>query len=94
MTAAINHTEPRAGKSSAVCQCCGRQSRPVTLDVEGEPDLWKIPRGWSTSPLPASYVHEDGSVGSTYTCPACNKLLRSGATLARRGGLFIRNLPS
>jgi len=79
----VNHTEPIAGKSSAVCYVCERKSRPVALDRDGEPNMWALPRGWSTAPYPAGFKHSDGSTGSTYTCPACNARLRRGETLRR-----------
>lgn len=84
--APINHTPVRNGCSSAVCQCCNKHSRPVKVDDDGEPDLWRMARGWSVAPLPADYVHRDGSVGSTFTCPACNVRLHRGETLQLRGG--------
>ena len=82
--APINHTPVRSGCSRAVCQCCNKQSRPVRVDDDGEPDLWRMARGWSMGPLPASYVHRDGSIGSTYTCPTCNARLNKGETLQLR----------
>jgi hypothetical protein len=74
----------------AQCQCCPRQSRPVPADDQGEPNLWAMPRGWSTAPFPADFEHSDGSVGSKYTCPACNTRLRKGETLQVRpvGAMF------
>jgi hypothetical protein len=47
-------------------------------------------RGWSEAPFPADHQHDDGSIGSRYTCPACNKLLRAGRTLQTRGGQRTR----
>ena len=82
-----NHTPARDGKAAAVCICCNRKSRPVEVCRYGEPDLWKMPRGWSQAPFPASFQHRDGSLGSTYTCPECNKHLRRGETLKLRGGV-------
>jgi Zn finger protein HypA/HybF involved in hydrogenase expression len=77
-------------KLRARCQCCPRQSRWVPADSDGEPDLWAMPRGWSTAPFPADFEHSDGSVGSKYTCPACNARLRKGETLQVRpvGAVF------
>lgn len=80
----INHTPVRNGRSCAVCQCCNRKSRATPVDDDGEPDLWKMAGGWSQAPLPANYVHRDGSIGSTYTCPACNARLNRGETLQLR----------
>lgn len=88
--ALCNHTEPRQGKSSAICECCAKQSRPVPVDADGEPDLWKMARGWSTAPFPADFVHRNGSVGSTFTCPACNTRLRNGEALQLRVMTVLR----
>jgi uncharacterized C2H2 Zn-finger protein len=82
----VNHITTRDGKKAALCQCCGKQARATQPDASGEPDLWAMPRGWSEAPYPADLEHDDGSIGSKYTCPACNKLLRDGAALQTRGG--------
>lgn len=87
----MNHTEPVNGQSSAICCCCARKSRAVAVDSGGEPDLWKMPRNWSQAPFPAAFKHDDGSLGSTYTCPTCNARLRRGETLQRRG-MAVRNV--
>lgn len=85
--ALVNHTPARNGRSSALCQCCNRQSRPAKVDADGEPDLWHMARGWSCAPFPATCHHSDGSFGSKYTCPSCNARLNRGETLqARQGG--------
>lgn len=85
-----NYTTTGAGKKAAICQCCGMRARATEPNNEGEPDLWKMSRGWSEAPFPADHKHEDGSIGSRYTCPACNKLLRAGHTLQTRGGQRTR----
>jgi hypothetical protein len=87
----VTHTETRNGKAAAVCCFCNRKSRPTEVCSDGEPDLWKMPQGWSQAPYPADFQHRDGSLGSTYTCPACNKLLRRGETLKLRGGGVTAN---
>ena len=87
-----NHTTARNGKVAAVCCCCNRKSRPMIADGFGEPGLWNMTRGWSQAPYPSDYVHPDGSIGSMYTCPACNKLLRRGIALTLRGGLQTRRI--
>ena len=81
---ASNHTAAGAFRVRAICQCCGHMSRPVLPEKDGEPDLWKMGRGWSTAPFASDCRHDDGSVGSFFTCPACNKRLRSGETLQVR----------
>jgi hypothetical protein len=68
----------------AQCQCCDRQSRPVQPDAVGEPDLWRMARGWSQAPFSPDFKHSDGRTGSLYTCPSCNTKLRAGLTLQRR----------
>ena len=80
----LNHVPACCGQSRAVCSCCSLQSRPVAVDGDGEPDLWHMARGWSQAPFPAHYRHADGSMGSTYTCPACNGRLHRGESLRRR----------
>jgi hypothetical protein len=93
---AANYIAAGEGLARAVCQCCGRRSRPVTADKDGEPDLFEMARGWSTAPFPADCKHDDGSVGSTFTCPDCNKRLHKGATLQLRaymgGNLRMREV--
>lgn len=86
----INHTPSINGKSSAVCCCCGGRSRPAKTDNNGEPTLWNMARGWSEAPFPHDYVHPDGSTGSMYTCPSCNKQLRAGVELTMRNGFKQR----
>jgi hypothetical protein len=46
-----------------------------------------MPRNWSTAPYPASFAHEDGSRGSTFTCAGCNKRLHKGESLQLRAYL-------
>ncbi len=94
MQTPMNYTPMRGGKVAAICQCCGKKARATAPNSEGEPDLWAMPQGWSEAPFFADTVHSDGSTGSMYTCPACNKLLRAGRTLARRdgGASHIRNI--
>lgn len=86
---ARNHVAASCGRACAICQCCGRRSRPARADKDGEPDLFDMARGWSTAPFPADSVHRDGSTGSTFTCPACNKRLRKGETLQLRSYLTV-----
>lgn len=86
----INHTPHKNGKSSAVCCCCGVRSRPVKVDSDGEPTLWNMARGWSEAPFPHDFTHPDGSIGSMFTCPACNKQLRAGVALTMRNGFKQR----
>lgn len=81
---AVNHVRMRSGLVAAICQCCGKRSRPGPPDPQGEPDLWHMPKDWSTAPFPPAFQHRDGSRGSTYTCPACNRRLEKGETLQRR----------
>jgi hypothetical protein len=48
-------------------------------------------RGWSEAPYPVDCEHSDGSHGSTYTCPKCNKRLHAGETLTLREYLRSAN---
>lgn len=86
-TLAINYEQTARGNVKAVCLCCGRRSPPSKPGGSGEPELWNMPANWSQAPLPASFQHQDGSVGSTHTCPACNKKLHAGETLFVRSYL-------
>lgn len=74
-------------RAAAICEFCGRKSKFTDVNEHGEPDLWKMGRGWSEAPYPADSQHDDGSTGSKYTCPACNKRLRSGESLETRAYL-------
>lgn len=87
-----NHTPVRDGRSSAICECCGKTSRPTQTDRQGEPSLFHLARGWSMAPYPPDCIHADGSIGSTYTCPACNRRLRAGEFLRTRDGHQVRHL--
>ncbi len=91
----VNTETSKAGRIRVVCEICDRRSK-YTDPVEPypasrtrhlpQPDFWTI-RGWSEAPFPDDYVHADGSSGSTFTCPACQRRMRTGAPLASvRGG--------
>lgn len=92
MPAPANYAATAGGKVAALCQCCGAKARATKPTSDGEPDLWAMARGWSEAPYPADHQHSDGSIGSRYTCPACNKRLRAGQTLPLRGGQFTRRV--
>lgn len=81
-----NSVKHRSGNVSAVCRCCGGNSASAAPDGSGEPDLWKLGRGWSCAPFSAEFIHSDGSAGSTFTCPTCNRQLKAGHTLYTRAG--------
>src|ERR1700682_5364808 len=88
----VNCLRTSGGRVVAVCCCCGRRSKPSKPDDDGEPVLWEIGSGWSEAPYPHSFKHDDGSVGSTWTCPSCNKRLRAGEALLMRDGKTTRNV--
>jgi hypothetical protein len=46
MQVASNSTTAGAFRVRAVCQCCGRESKPVLPETDGEPDLFAMGRGW------------------------------------------------
>lgn len=81
---AVNYVAASNGRVRAVCQCCGSKSKPAKPCSDGEPDLFYLGRGWSEAPYPDDCVHSDGSRGSTYTCPKCNKRLYAGESLTLR----------
>jgi hypothetical protein len=74
----------RGGRVAAICACCGQRSRAGKPDRDGEPDLFDLGRGWSETPFPHAFKHADGSVGSKFTCPSCNKKLKAGDSLTLR----------
>jgi hypothetical protein len=57
---------------SAICGC-GRTSKPVATQADGRPSFWDLPQGWSCAPYPATHLHQDGTYGSQYVCPTCNR---------------------
>ncbi len=91
MSAPVNTyvTRGGGGRVRAVCQCCGAMSRSHEPAKDGEADMWKLGRGWSEAPYPADFVHTDGSVGSTFTCPRCNQKLHAGHSLKLRSYLQL-----
>lgn len=67
------------GQVRVACEFCGHVSEPVTPQG-GRPRVWQLP-GWSECPYPADYVHADGSLGSTWACPDCERRLGAGEAL-------------
>jgi hypothetical protein len=82
---AVNVVRTSSGKVRAVCEFCGRQTRPVTPDpYRDEPGLFDLGRGWSMAPYPKTFTHPDGSTGSQYSCPDCNARFDRGESLRSR----------
>lgn len=82
---AENMVKTSAGLVRAVCRFCGKKSAAGKPGSDGQPDLFRMGAGWWEAPFSADYVHKsDGSVGSLYTCPACDKRSRSGEPLQMR----------
>lgn len=68
-----NVVRTRDGRSRPVCEFCHKVGR-VAFDV--------FPgAGWSVAPYPSDYVHDDGSTGDLFQCPACRR------RMAREGSL-------
>lgn len=88
----VNCVSATKGRVAAICCHCGKRSKPCQPDSDGEPDTFTIGRGWSSAPYPHDFKHEDGSAGSTFTCPACNKRLHAGETLRTRDGKRCRQI--
>lgn len=84
----INCVPVRGGKVAAICEFCGARSRPCVPDKDGEPSMFDIGRGWTEAPYPHDFKHPDGSVGSLFACPKCEKRLRAGETLRSRGHII------
>jgi len=79
----VNHISDLNGKVAAICEFCGKQSKFIQSDRKGEPLVWEI-SGWAQAPYPKNFLHSDGSTGSRYSCPACEKRLRAGESLISR----------
>lgn len=79
--AVVNFVPTKTGKVRAVCEFCDRRSGPVKADDDGEPCMWRLAPGWASAPYPPDFVHDDGSKGALWTCPACNKRLDAGESL-------------
>lgn len=80
-TRIVNFVSTRTSKVRAVCEFCDRRSGPDKPEADGEPSMLALPRGWSCAPYPRDFVHEDGSTGTLFTCPRCNKRLNNGESL-------------
>ena len=80
----VNYIKTTTGKVSAICQFCGGKSKAVNPGEDGEPYDLYLAVGWSVAPFPADFMHDDGSSGSNYTCPACNNKLKAGQSLRLR----------
>lgn len=80
----VNTVTTSSGKVQAVCEFCGRMSRPVALAADGRLSLLDLPRGWSEAPYSPTFTHEDGSTGSLWQCPGCVRRLHRGEGLRAR----------
>ena len=89
----MNTLVTASGRVRAVCEFCGRMSRPVTLAADGRLSLWDLPRGWSEAPYSPTFTHEDGSTGSLWQCPACVRRLHRGEGLTSRAYAAPAALP-
>jgi hypothetical protein len=70
----INAIQTPTGKWRAVCEFCGRQSRPVA-----KLSIWTL--SWTVAPYSDDFVHEDGSTGNLWECPTCARRMRDGEGL-------------
>lgn len=84
---AENFIRTRTGRVRAICECCGRISASLPPGDDGQPSMWDLPKNWSTAPYFADSLHDDGSIGSTFTCPSCNERLHRGERLQLRAYL-------
>ncbi|WP_152877991.1 hypothetical protein [Acinetobacter guerrae] len=82
----VNYFMAKNGKVAAVCECCGKKSKYVSPSYDGQPCIW-LCAGWSHAPFPKDFIHKDGSTGSRYDCPSCEKRLRAGESLKLRSYL-------
>jgi len=90
---AANTVTTSSGRVRAVCEFCGRQSRPVAL-VGGRLSILDLPLGWSSAPYPDTFTHPDGSTGSLWQCPACCQRLRRGESMRARCESRSGRMPS
>lgn len=72
----VNLIPTSTGKVRTVCFYCDRTSRPRRVDANCRPSWSDWPRGWSEGCYDPEHVNADGSTGSVWTCPACNRLVR------------------
>lgn len=81
---AANTVTTSSGRVRAVCEFCGRMSRPVALATDGRLPLLDLPHGWSEAPYSPTFTHDDGSTGSLWRCPTCARRLAQGEGLRGR----------
>ena len=72
-----NQITTSSGRLRAVCEYCGRKTKPV-LTQRDRLSILDVAVGWSVAPYPADFVHADSSCGSLWTCPRCNKRIQQG----------------
>lgn len=80
----MNTVTTTSGRVRAVCEFCGRMSRPMVLAADGRMSLFDLPRGWSEAPYSPTFTHRDRSTGSLWQCPACRRRLERGEGLPSR----------
>lgn len=81
MTAIVNVERTTTGRLRAVCEHCGRRSRPVDVGARDRLGVFDLPAGWWEVPYSPGTRHPDGSTGSLWCCPACARRLDSGHAL-------------
>ena len=84
--AARNVIQTDDGRQSAVCEFCGRTAPPArpTRQAGTRLSLFDLPQGWASAPYPDTFVHPDGSTGTQWSCPTCNRRLDAGESLYSR----------
>lgn len=82
MTAIANTERTGTGRLRAVCEYCGKRSRPVDVGERTRLGILDLPAGWSEAPYSPTHVHGDGSTGSLWCCPACARRRDAGERLA------------
>jgi hypothetical protein len=84
--APVNVVRTAAGKLRPVCEFCGKVGRAAAPFDGGDLTLWDVAQGWGEVPYPPDFVHEDGSRGSLWRCPACSLRMDRGEVLEHRAG--------
>jgi hypothetical protein len=80
----MNVIRTKSGKLRPVCEFCGKVGRPATPTLRGGLSVLDVAPGWGCAPYPGAFVHRDGSTGSLWRCPTCERRMDRGETLYGR----------
>lgn len=80
----VNVLATLTGKLRPVCEFCGKIGRAVAPSLPGRLTIMDVAQGWTSAPYSPEFIHPDGSAGTKWTCPACQKRLDRGEVLRTR----------